>query len=94
MAEFCVLCRLVHSFLFLLMWLVPSVKMKNAHRDAFNLTEVFTFFFKPLLCMNCGPGMQLTTAAMPPSQENVALGLLNSRGQAARWTSVPVHATE
>lgn len=44
--------------------------------------------------MKSGPGMQLTTAAMPPSQVDVAFGLLNSRGQAARWTSVPEHATE
>lgn len=57
-------------------------------------TEVLSFFFKPLFCVNSGPGMQLTTAAMPPAQDDVAFGLLNSRGQAARWTSVPVHATE
>lgn len=49
---------------------------------------------EPLLCMNIGPGMQLTTAAVPPAQVDVALGLLNSSVQAARWTSVPVHATE
>lgn len=58
------------------------------------LTEVFSFFFRPLFCMKKGPGMQLTTAAMPPSQDNVVFGFLNSRGQAARWISVPVHATE
>lgn len=57
-------------------------------------TEIFSFFFKPLFCMNSGPGMQLMTAGMPPAQEDVAFGLLNSSGQAARWTSVPVHATE
>lgn len=44
--------------------------------------------------MNSGPGMQLTTAAVPPSQDTELLGILNSRGQAARWISVPVHATE
>lgn len=44
--------------------------------------------------MKSGPGMQLTTAAMPPAQDRVALGLENSRGQAARCTSEPVHATE
>lgn len=59
-----------------------------------SLTEVFSFFFRPVFCMNNGPGMQLTTAAMPPPQDNVAFGFLNSRGQAARWISVPVHATE
>lgn len=48
----------------------------------------------PLLCMKSGPGMQLTTAAVPPLQADVALALLNSRGHAARWTSVPEHATE
>lgn len=44
--------------------------------------------------MKKGPGMQLTTAAMPPPQDNVVFGFRNSRGQAARWISVPVHATE
>lgn len=44
--------------------------------------------------MKSGPGMQLTTAGMPPSQDDVLFGLLNSSGQAARWISVPVHATE
>lgn len=59
-----------------------------------DFTEVRSFFFKALLCVNNGPGMQLTTAAMPPSQDKVAFGFLNSSGQAARWISVPVHATE
>lgn len=58
-----------------------------------DFTEVFSFFFRPLFCMKSGPGMQLTTAAAPPSQD-VPLALPNSRGQAARCTSVPVHATE
>lgn len=58
------------------------------------LTDILGFFFKPLFWMNSGPGMQLTTAGMPPSQLDVALGLLNCRGQAARWISVPAHATE
>lgn len=60
----------------------------------FYFTEILCFFLIPLLCINWGPGMQLTTAGMPPSQVNVAFGLVNSRGQAARWISVPVQATE
>lgn len=59
-----------------------------------NFTEVFSFFFKPVFCMKSGPGMQLTTAGMPPVQDHVLLGLVNSSGQAARWTSEPEHATE
>lgn len=69
-----------------------SVHSERSAADG--LTEVFSFFFRPLLCMNNGPGMQLTTAAVPPSQDTELLGFLNSRGQAARWISVPVHATE
>lgn len=44
--------------------------------------------------MNKGPGVQPTTAAVPPSHATEVLGFRNSRGQAARWISVPVHATE
>ena len=52
-----------------------------------------SFFLALLWRVKSGPGMQLTTAGMPPGQA-VALGRLNSSGQAARCTSVPVHATE
>lgn len=85
---------IIHSVnkLLHIVYIISFVQPASIPKNYF--TEILTFFFKLLFCINSGPGMQLTTTGMPLAQDDVPFGWLNSNGQAARWTSVPVHATE